>query len=119
LEEESLPLASAHTVAESSLGSLRIAGNHGIEPQQEEDGQASTQSELQAADKAKGVALSPGGSPHAASASIVVEGNSSSTPLASIPRGGSGDGDAAKDEDFWYGNECPVMEEPLEHDVVM
>lgn len=80
-------------------------GSPGLERQQDEDGQANLQSNLQAAEKDKGVALSLGGNPHRASASIAVEGNFGSTSPVLIPPGGGRDGDAAKDENFWYGNE--------------
>lgn len=101
-------------MAGSSQGGFKIAGSPSLEQQQDEDGQENLQSNLQEADKDKGVALSPGGNPHGASALIAVEGNSSSTSPVSIPPGGGKDGDAAKDENFWYGNECPVVEEPLD-----
>lgn len=45
-EEESPPVVSAYTVAESSKGGFRIASSHGIKRQQEEDGQANTESDL-------------------------------------------------------------------------
>lgn len=77
------------------------------------------QSDWQAADKDKGESLSPGGIPHGASASFVAEGNRSSTSLDSTPPGGSGDGDAAKEENLWYGNGFQVVEEPLDQDAVM
>lgn len=119
LEEESQPPASAHTRADSSQGGLRFMDCQGVEPQRDENEQACTQNERQATDMAMGGALSPGSSPHGALASIVVQANSGNILQDSIPPGGNGEDAAVKHDDFWYGNTCPVVEEPLNQDKVM
>lgn len=56
----------------------------------------------------------PGGNSLGANVALDIAGCSSGTRPSMDTLGGGGAGDVAEDGEIWYGNACPIVEEPLD-----
>lgn len=94
-------------------------GSHGSEQLPAQEGKAARRGGQLEEDDTAGDTRPPGGNAHGATISMAIASSSSGTLQAMEPPDGRAEGGVAKEGEIWYGNACPVVEEPSDQDFPM
>lgn len=118
-EEEAQIQPLASTVVEHPQGGLRVVDILGSGQTSADKDKVGRRGNMHGEGGIPSASQPPGGMPNEVKVLMAFAGSSSGICPESFPPDGSSVDDLERDGVFWYGNKCPVIEEPLDQDVPM
>ena len=113
-EEEAQIQPPASIVAEHPQGGLRVVDSLGSRHTSADEDKVERHGDMHGQGGLPSASQPPGCMPNEVKVSVAFAGSSSGIRPELFPPDGSGVDDVERDGVFWYGNACPIVEEPMD-----